>query len=470
MNPGKVVAPHRVDDDLRLGPAWRPHGTTGTHFGFPDDGRSFTTAVMRCVGIGNCRTHTGGVMCPSYRATYEEEHSTRGRARLLFEMLDGHGDSPVTDGWRSTEVRDALDLCLSCKGCKSDCPVGVDMATYKAEFLAHHYARRLRPAAHYSLGWLPLWARLSRLAPELVNSSLHAPGLAPLGKRLAGVAVEREAPAFARRSFVQEWRARGGPEPDPADERAVLLWPDTFTNYFRPSVGRSAVRLLEDAGFRVAVPVSPLCCGLTWISTGQLATAKRVLRRTLGRLRPWIEQGVPVVGLEPSCTAVFRSDAAELLPDDEDARRLARQCRTLAEILVGDTPGAWHPPRVGRRATVQTHCHQHAVMKFDADRELMRRAGIDAQVLDEGCCGLAGNFGFERGHYDLSMAVGELGVLPAVRRTPDDALVIADGFSCRTQIEQGRTGRRPLHLAEVLAGAVDGSSPAGAERPGGRPT
>jgi Fe-S oxidoreductase len=235
-------------------------------------------------------------------------------------------------------------------------------------------------------------------------------------------------------------------------------------------VGRSAVRLLEDAGFRVAVPVSPLCCGLTWISTGQLATAKRVLRRTLGRLRPWIEQGVPVVGLEPSCTAVFRSDAAELLPDDEDARRLARQCRTLAEILVGDTPGAWHPPRVGRRATVQTHCHQHAVMKFDADRELMRRAGIDAQVLDEGCCGLAGNFGFERGHYDLSMAVGELGVLPAVRRTPDDALVIADGFSCRTQIEQGRTGRRPLHLAEVLAGAVDGSSPAGAERPGGRPT
>jgi FAD/FMN-containing dehydrogenase/Fe-S oxidoreductase len=470
MNPGKVVAPHRVDDDLRLGPAWRPHGTTGTHFGFPDDGRSFTTAVMRCVGIGNCRTHTGGVMCPSYRATYEEEHSTRGRARLLFEMLDGHGDSPVTDGWRSTEVRDALDLCLSCKGCKSDCPVGVDMATYKAEFLAHHYARRLRPAAHYSLGWLPLWARLSRLAPELVNSSLHAPGLAPLGKRLAGVAVEREAPAFARRSFVQEWRARGGPEPDPADERAVLLWPDTFTNYFRPPVGRSAVRLLEDAGFRVAVPVSPLCCGLTWISTGQLATAKRVLRRTLGRLRPWIEQGVPVVGLEPSCTAVFRSDAAELLPDDEDARRLARQCRTLAEILVGDTPGAWHPPRVGRRATVQTHCHQHAVMKFDADRELMRRAGIDAQVLDEGCCGLAGNFGFERGHYDLSMAVGELGVLPAVRRTPDDALVIADGFSCRTQIEQGRTGRRPLHLAEVLAGAVDGSSPAGAERPGGRPT
>ncbi|WP_225829681.1 FAD-binding and (Fe-S)-binding domain-containing protein [Streptomyces sp. NK08204] len=468
MNPGKVVAPHRVDDDLRLGPAWRPRGSD-THFGYPDDGGSFNQAVMRCVGIGNCRAHEGGVMCPSYRATFEEEHSTRGRARLLFEMLGGHEDSPVTDGWRSTEVRDALDLCLACKGCKSDCPVGVDMATYKAEFLAHHYAHRLRPAAHYSLGWLPLWARMSRLAPDLVNSALHAPVLAPLGKRVAGVAVQREAPRFARRSFVQQWQARSGPRPEPGDDRTVLLWPDTFTNYFRPSAARSAVRLLEDAGFRVAVPVSPLCCGLTWISTGQLAVAKRVLRRTLRRLRPWLAGGVPIVGLEPSCTAVFRADAAELLPDDEDAQRLAGQCRTLAEMLVDRTPDGWRPPHVGGAATVQTHCHQHAVMSFDADRELMRRAGIDARVLDEGCCGLAGNFGFERGHYGLSMAVGELGVLPAVRRTPQDAVVIADGFSCRTQIEQGRTGRRPLHLAEVLARAMNGSSPAGPGRPDDRP-
>ncbi|MDQ0994355.1 FAD-binding and (Fe-S)-binding domain-containing protein [Streptomyces sp. V3I7] len=460
MNPGKVVAPHRTDDDLRLGPAWRPQGSD-TRFGFPDDGGSFTDAVMRCVGVGNCRAHTGGVMCPSYRATNEEEHSTRGRARLLFEMLGGHPDSPVTGGWRSTEVRDALDLCLACKGCKSDCPAGVDMATYKAEFLSHHYAGRLRPAAHYSLGWLPLWARASRLAPGLVNAALRAPVLAPLGKRLAGVAGQRQAPEFARRSFVQEWRGRAGPDPDPVDDRTVLLWPDTFTNYFRPSVARSAVRLLEDAGFRVAVPATPLCCGLTWISTGQLAVAQRVLRRTLHKLRPWLEAGVPVVGLEPSCTAVFRSDAAELLPDDQDTHRLARQCRTLAEFLVGDTPDEWRPPHVGGRATVQTHCHQHAVMKFDADRELMRRAGIEADVLDEGCCGLAGDFGFEREHYDLSMAVGELGVLPAVRRTPPDAQVIADGFSCRTQIEQGRTGRRPLHLAEVLAGALDRPEPTG---------
>ncbi|HEY9440889.1 MAG TPA: FAD-linked oxidase C-terminal domain-containing protein, partial [Streptomyces sp.] len=215
MNPGKVVRPYRVDENLRLGPAWHPE-TGSAEFGYPEDEHLFRRAVMRCVGIGNCRSHTGGVMCPSYRATGEEEHSTRGRARLLFEMLGGHADSPISDGWRSTEVRDALDLCLACKGCKSDCPVGVDMATYKAEFLSHHYAGRVRPAAHYSMGWLPVWARLSRLAPRLVNAALVAPGIARLGKRLAGVAGERAAPAFAERSFLQWWASRGMPEPDPA--------------------------------------------------------------------------------------------------------------------------------------------------------------------------------------------------------------------------------------------------------------
>jgi FAD/FMN-containing dehydrogenase/Fe-S oxidoreductase len=459
MNPGKVTAPRKVDQDLRLGPHWRPH-TGPTHFAYPDDDHSFTRAVTRCVGIGNCRAHTGGVMCPSYRATREEEHSTRGRARLLFEMLDGHADSPVTGGWRSTEVHDALDLCLSCKGCKSDCPVGVDMATYKAEFLAHHYAGRPRPAAHYSLGWLPLWARAARPAPRLVNAALRAPGLARLGKRLAGVAAEREAPLFAEESFLRWWRARGRPRPDPADPRTVLLWPDTFSTYFHPAVGRAAVRVLEDAGFRVAVPERPVCCGLTWISTGQLAVARRVLRHSLRVLRPWIAAGTPVVGLEPSCTAVFRADAPEMMPGDEDVRRLAGRFRTLAELLVHDAPDGWRPPALGRAATVQTHCHQHAVIGFDADRELMRRAGIGADVLDEGCCGLAGNFGFERGHYEVSMAVGEQGVLPAVRQAPPGELVIADGFSCRTQIEQGRTGRRALHLAEALALGLDGPLPA----------
>ncbi|MET7573269.1 FAD-linked oxidase C-terminal domain-containing protein [Streptomyces sp. NPDC005492] len=455
MNPGKVVDPYRVDENLRLGPLWRPD-SHDTHFSYPDDDHSFDRAVLRCVGIGNCRTHEGGVMCPSYRATGEEEHSTRGRARLLFEMLDGHADSAITDGWRSTEVRDALDLCLACKGCKSDCPVGVDMATYKAEFLSHHYEGRLRPAAHYSMGWLPVWARLSRLAPRLVNAALAAPGIANLGKRLAGVAVERDAPVFAEESFVEWWRARGSGEPDPGDPRTVLLWPDTFSTYFHPDVAKSAVRVLEDAGFNVAVPTNPVCCGLTWISTGQLTTAERVLRRTLDVLRPWLEAGTPVVGLEPSCTAVFRADAPELLPDDEDVRRLAGQFRTFAEQLLNHAPEGWQPPSLTRTATVQTHCHQHAVTKDDADRELMRRAGIDADVLDAGCCGLAGNFGFEQGHYDLSMTVAEQGVLPAVRETAPGALVLADGFSCRTQIEQGDTGRRALHLAEALALALDG--------------
>ncbi|MCF3128896.1 FAD-binding and (Fe-S)-binding domain-containing protein [Streptomyces olivochromogenes] len=469
MNPGKVVDPHPVDGQLRLGPTWRPTAPD-TYFGYPEDDHSFNRAVLRCVGIGNCRTHRGGVMCPSYRATKEEEHSTRGRARLLFEMLDGHPDSAIVDGWRSTGVRDALDLCLACKGCKSDCPTGVDMATYKAEFLAHHYAGRLRPAAHYSMGWLPVWARLSRPAPRLVNSLLHAPGLARAGKRLAGVDAARSAPVFAEESFLQWWRARGSAQPDPMDPTAVVLWPDTFSTFFHPSVAISAVRVLEDAGFRVAVPDAPVCCGLTWISTGQLAVAQRVLRHTLGVLRPYLDAGTPVVGLEPSCTAVFRADAPELLPEDEDARRLASQVRTFAEQLVQHAPRDWRPPHLARQATVQTHCHQHAIMKFDADRELMRRAHLDADVLDEGCCGLAGNFGFERGHHEVSMTVAEQGVLPAVRKAAPDSLLLADGFSCRTQIEQGDTGRRALHLAEALALGLDGPLPSEhPERLAGRP-
>ncbi|MFI0774483.1 FAD-binding and (Fe-S)-binding domain-containing protein [Streptomyces sp. NPDC021212] len=458
MNPGKVADPNPVDGQLRLGSGWRP-STPATEFGYPDDENSFTRAVMRCVGIGNCRGHHGDVMCPSYRVTQEEEHSTRGRARLLFEMLDGHPDSPITDGWRSTEVRDALDLCLACKGCKSDCPTGVDMATYKAEFLAHHYAGRPRPAAHYSMGWLPLWARLSRIAPPLVDAATQAPGLARLGKRLAGVDGARPAPLFARQSFLQWWRARPAGNPDPADPHTVVLWPDTFSTYFHPSVAISAVRVLEDAGFRVAVPTTPVCCGLTWISTGQLKMAKKVLRRTLRTLRPYLEAGTPVIGLEPSCTAVFRADARELMPADHDMQRLTAQFRTFAEHLVHHAPDDWQPPTLTRQAVVQTHCHQHAVMKDDPDRELMRRAHLVADVLDEGCCGLAGNFGFERGHHEISIAIAEQGVLPAVRAAAPGSLLLADGFSCRTQIEQGDTGRRALHLAEALALALDGPLP-----------
>ncbi|MGW3471090.1 FAD-binding and (Fe-S)-binding domain-containing protein [Saccharopolyspora sp. NPDC000995] len=453
MNPGKVVAPYRVDENLRLGADYRP-STPRTFLGFPDDGSSFAQAASRCVGIGNCRRATGGVMCPSYMVTREEEHSTRGRARLLFEMLQGHPDSPVRDGWRSTAVRDALDLCLACKGCKTDCPVGVDMATYKAEFLAQHYRHRLRPAAHYSLGWLPAIAQLAAAAPRAVNAALHAPVLAEAGKRLAGIAPQRNPPSFAAASFQRQWRQRHGPTPPrPGESNAVVLWPDTFTNHFNPQIANAAVDLLEDAGLRVAVPADPVCCGLTWISTGQLGIAKRVVRRTLRLLRPWLEAGTPIVGLEPSCAAVFRSDCRELLPHDEDAQRMREQFVTFAEAIRDLAPG-WRPPRVGGQAIVQRHCHQYAVLGFDADSDLIGRAGIDADVLDSGCCGLAGNFGFERGHYGVSMACAERVLLPAVRGAPDGIAVLADGFSCRTQIEHAEPRQHPVHLAELLRSAL----------------
>ena len=454
MNPGKVVAPYRSDENLRLGPDYRPDDSAA-FLGYPDDQGSFHHAVMRCVGIGNCRSHSGGVMCPSYRATGEEEHSTRGRARLLYEMMRGHADSPIQDGWRSEAVRDSLDLCLACKGCKTDCPTGVDMASYKAEFLAQHYRHRLRPASHYSLGWLPALAKAAQRAPELVNTALHAPVLSDLGKRAAGVAPERDAPRFAPSTFQQRWSRSGRREPAPDDPDAVVLWPDTFTNHFDPHIAESAVRVLERAGLRVAVPSSAVCCGLTWISTGQLGTAKAVLRRTLRRLRPWLEAGTPVVGLEPSCAAVFRSDLRELLPRDEDAARLVDQFRTFAEVLEQRAPAGW-APELDVDAVVQTHCHQHAVLGFGADTALMRRAGVRADVLDSGCCGLAGNFGFEQGHYEVSMACAEHALLPAVRGADPGTAVLADGFSCRTQVAHG-SPRRAHHLAEVLDGRTAGS-------------
>ena len=357
----------------------------------------------------------------------------------------------ITDGWRSGEVRDALDLCLSCKGCKSDCPVNVDMATYKAEFLAHHYAHRLRPAAHYSMGWLPLWARLAAYAPRMVNAVTRTPGLRTLVKAVGGIAPQRQLPRFARQRFTQ-WFATHTPAGD-GRNGDVVLWPDTFTNSFHPAVAKSAVEVLQDAGFRVKVPVSAVCCGLTWISTGQLGVAQRVLRRTLRILAPDLRASTPVVVLEPSCAAVFRSDLPDLLYGDEDAARLAGQTVTLAELLR-DQAADWHPPALDARAIVQPHCHQHAVLGMDADRALLADHGVDAEILDAGCCGLAGNFGFERGHYDVSMKCAEHALLPAVRAADEDTLILADGFSCRTQIEQADTGRRAIHLAELLAAAT----------------
>ncbi|MFI7665564.1 (Fe-S)-binding protein [Nocardia sp. NPDC049526] len=343
MNPGKVVHPRPLDQDLRQGANYRPWEPV-THFAFPEDDHRFSIAAARCVGVGKCRGHEGGVMCPSYRATGEEEHSTRGRARLLFEMLQGE---VITDGWRSTEVRDALDLCLACKGCRSDCPVDVDMATYKAEFLSHHYEHRVRPMAHYSMGWIPLWARLATAVSAPANALAQSRGTGGLLKRLGGVDPRRELPRFARERFTEMFARRG------ADERGhrgrVLLWPDTFTNNFAPEIADAAVTVLEAAGFEIEIPRRTVCCGLTWISTGQLPTAKRVLRRTLRQLEPQLRSSTPIVVLEPSCAAVFRSDLTELLPGDEDAHRLANQVRTLGEILT-EQADDWEPPRIDAHA------------------------------------------------------------------------------------------------------------------------
>lgn len=447
MNPGKLVSPdghgpYRLDENLRLGTDYRP-ARTDTYFGYPHDDADFGRAVLRCVGVGECRKDSGGVMCPSYRVTREEEHSTRGRSRLLFEMLEG---DLVHGGWRSTEVNDALDLCLACKGCKTDCPVNVDMATYKAEFLAHHYAGRPRPAAHYSMGWLPVWARAASFAPELVNALSSRPFPALLGKRIGGVARERPIPSFAPVRFSDSLRRRGSRD---GGRGEVILWPDTFTDNFHPAIGAAAVRVLEAAGFGVRLPSKTLCCGLTWISTGQLGMARRMLERTVATLREDIRAGTPVIGLEPSCTAVFRSDACEMLPHDQDVERLRSQVFTFAEFLNRYAPD-WEPPRLGRTAVAQRHCHQHAVLGFDEDTRLLERAGAEVDVLDVGCCGLAGDFGFEDGHYEVSMAIAESGLLPAVRRADAESLLLADGYSCRTQIEQADTGREAIHLAEAL--------------------
>ncbi|MDQ1049232.1 FAD-binding and (Fe-S)-binding domain-containing protein [Streptomyces sp. V4I2] len=482
MNPGKAVAPYRLDENLRLGGDWAPHDPRDLHFRFPHDGGSFAEAANRCVGVGKCRQHTnegGAVMCPSYQVTMEEEHSTRGRARLLFEMLDGHGDSAVRDGWRSEAVRDALDLCLACKGCKKDCPADVDMATYKAEFLSHHYEGRhwRRPRAHLSMGWLPALAQAvgrARLGP-VVNALTHTPGLSKAAVAVAGVA-EREVPLFAGET-LQQWFGRHEPYGDGA-RGSVLLWPDTFTNHFHPHVGQAAVRLLEHAGWRVMVPREPLCCGLTWISTGQLAVAERVLSHAVRHLADHVRAGGLVVGLEPSCTAVFRSDAAELFPGDRDVRRLREQTVTLGELLTERSPG--HEPEQvpdrSARALAQVHCHQHAVLDWTADERLLHRAGVEVERLESGCCGLAGNFGFEPGHLDLSRASAERVLLPRLREEAPETVVLADGFSCRTQIHEFDSGgHEAVHLAELLASALPEAARSGTPgsayglAPGARP-
>ncbi len=449
MNPGKVVEPHRMDQDLKVGPAYRPKPVT-VHFAYPEDHGSFAHATTRCVGVGKCRRMDGGVMCPSFMATREEEHTTRGRARALFEMMNGQGELEL---WKSQEVFDALDLCLSCKGCKKECPVSVDMATYKAGFLSHYYEGRPRPRVAFAMGLISRWARLASIAPGVANLVTHAPGLSRMVKRAGGIAPQRGVPAFAPRTFRRQFRGRRRQGADPERTRPlVVLWPDTFTNHFHPEIARAHVNVLEFAGYRVEIPDRALCCGRPLFDYGMLDTAKRWMRTTLRELRPVIREGVPVIGMEPSCVAVFRDELPNLLHDDHDAARLSKQTFLLSEFLRDRD---WRPPKVsGRKALVQRHCHHQAVMGFEAEERMLGLLGLDYEILDSGCCGMAGSFGFEAGEkYEVSQKVGERVLLPRVREADPETLVIADGFSCRTQIEQG-TGRRGLHVAQVIELAI----------------
>jgi FAD/FMN-containing dehydrogenase/Fe-S oxidoreductase len=446
MNPGKVIDAYAPDENLRLGTGYSPPAVD-THFRYPEDRGDFSRALLRCVGVGECRKKTG-VMCPSYKVTMEEMHSTRGRAHLLFEMLQGKS---LKDGWDSKPVLEALDLCLSCKGCKGECPVHVDMATYKAEFMARHYRHRLRPRAAYAFGWIDRWASVAAHAPGTANWLARTPPFSTVARSFAGVHPARAIPAFAPETF-RKWfaaRARNRP-PRPAPAGRVILWPDTFTNHFHPDTARSAVQVLEDAGFEVAIPRQRLCCGRPLYEFGMLDTARRYMDATLDALDADIAAGTPLVVLEPACASVFRDELPNLYFRSERARRLSRQTVLLGELLARQSHAGRGDSPLGAKALVQAHCHQKSVLGMHGHEEMLKRIGLDYEVLDSGCCGMAGSFGFQAEKYDVSMACAERVLLPALRAAAPETLVIANGFSCREQIAQA-TGRKALHLADVLA-------------------
>jgi Fe-S oxidoreductase len=446
MNPGKIVDPYRIDQNLRLGAHYRPWEPE-THFQYPDDHGSFAHAALRCVGVGKCRRKSAvdtadDVMCPSFMATHEERHTTRGRAHHLWEML--HGDV-LTEGWRDEHVKESLDLCLSCKGCKADCPVNVDMATYKAEFLSHYWEGRLRPRHAYAFGLIDQWSRVASLWPGLVNLVTQTPGLSHLAKLAAGMPLRRTIPEFAPQTF-RKWFS--GREAQSNGGGKVILWPDTFNNYFFPETAQAATEVIERAGFQVEVPSGHLCCGRPLYDYGMLNMAKHYLQRIMDTLRPQIEAGTPFIVLEPSCASVFRDELINLFPNDILAHKLKAQTLLLSEFL--EKKAKDHPlPQIHRKALVQGHCHHKSVLKFDDENSVLKKLGLEANTLHSGCCGMAGSFGFESDKYDVSVAIGERGLLPAVREAEASTVIIADGFSCREQIAQ-ETDRHGLHLAEVI--------------------
>jgi len=439
MNPGKVVNAFHNDENLRLGTNYNPW-QPATYFFYGEDKGNFPETMLRCVGVGKCRRGETGTMCPSYMVTREERHSTRGRAHLLFEMLQGE---VIRDGWRSEEVKESLSLCLACKGCQSDCPMHVDMATYKAEFLAHYYAGRLRPRHAYSMGLIHIWARLASTMPGLVNAIGRAPAIGGLVKWMGGISQKRALPQFALKTFRSHW-GNGRPA---KGRKSVVLWVDTFNNHFHPKILLAAAAVLDAAGYDIILPAKNLCCGRPLYDFGMLKHAKEMLKEILLSMRAQIRADIPVIGLEPSCVSVFRDELKRLFPFDEDAARLAANTMTLSEFFVEHSDFKF--PRLARKAIVHGHCHDKAVMKMKAVPELFKRIGLEFEILDSGCCGMAGSFGFETEHYEISVKCGERMLLPKVRETPQEILVIADGFSCREQTSQ-LAHRQPLHTAEVL--------------------
>lgn len=448
MNPGKVVDTFGQLGNLRLNNHYDPPHPR-THFAFADDQYDFARATLRCVGVGKCRREEQGTMCPSYMVTHEEQYSTRGRARLLFEMMEG---DVLTHGWKDEAVKASLDLCLACKGCKGDCPVNVDMATYKAEFLSHYYEGRLRPRTAYAFGWIYWWSRLASLAPGVANFFTQTPGIRNVMKAIAGVTQKRQLPAFAPQTF-RSWFSKRSAQHS-SEQRKVILWADTFNNFFKPETLVAATHVLEAAGFEVVIPKQILCCGRPLYDFGMLDTAKRLLSDILLALQEDIAAGTPVVGLEPSCVAVFRDELTGLYPHSQNARRLREQTFTLGEFLCKYAPDFKVPP-LRKKALMHGHCHHKAIMKTNNEETMLQHTGLDVTVLDSGCCGMAGYFGYEQGDpYRVSVAAGERALLPAVRNAGKDTIIIADGFSCREQIEQ-LTDRKGMHLAQVLQMAME---------------
>jgi FAD/FMN-containing dehydrogenase/Fe-S oxidoreductase len=448
MNPGKLIDPVAVYDpteNLRIGAGYQP-AKLKTWFQYPGDQGSFSEATERCVGVGACRKQDHGTMCPSFMATREEKHSTRGRAHLLWEMMQGN---VIQDGWRNQEVHDALELCLSCKACKTECPVNVDMATWKAEFLAHYYEGRLHPLHHYAFGFMDRWAKLASIAPGLANLPLRTPGINSLIKSVLGVAQPRELPRFAPRNFRDRFNRTANPALANAEQ--VLLWPDTWNNYFHPQALFSAAKVLTAAGTSVQIPRQHICCGRPLYDFGFLDSARRYLLRILDEFEPQINAGIPIVMLEPSCASVFRDELVNFFPNDPRAIRLSKQTIMLSEMLARRVD-SWQPPQVpGRRIVVHGHCHQKTQMTMKDEMKLLRSTGAEVELLDSGCCGMAGPFGFEKDKYTVSQTLAERVLLPAVRSAGEHDLLVSNGFSCREQIRQN-TPRSAVHLAEVLAG------------------